>query len=463
MHNKKSYIWGFINTFSTQGIYLLTNIVLAHFLTPQEFGTIGVLTIFISLSTVLTDSGMGGSLIKEQDITKDDISTVFTFNLSISIVLYLIIFFCANIIEHFYSINGLATITRILCIILIINAFQFVQKSILYKKLCFKKVAVISTLSISVASIVAFITCYFQWGVYSLVAFQITNSLIQTVLYSYNSRHLYDIKFIPASFKKLFSFGAFTTLSSIVDSIYENILSVLFGKFLGVKSVGFYDQAKKLENGSAYSLVTTINTVSFPILAKCADKHEFLKKEADSIFSTWLFISIPLLGIIALYSEFVVVLLFGNKWIGTSPYLSLLMVNGIIYIAESIIRNNIKSLGEVKQLSIITLFKRILGIGIILSFILISSYAMLYGLLLSTFLGFIINSIFYCKIIKDSFIKFFLNCVKCTLIPIVFLFILYILREWIDILGIKLISSGFLLIVYFTVAFFKLKRQIDIH
>ncbi len=459
MKNKRAYIWGFAEKFIPQGIYLLTNIILARFLTPQEFGTVGVLAIFIAIATTLSDSGLGGSLIKEQTLSKEDYSTVFSFNLWISSFLYFVIFISAGYIESFYHIDGLANITRCLTLILILNAFCIVPKSILIKQLQFQRLALISIVSIIFASVSAFVCCALNCGAYSLVAFQLGNALMSLILLSIQSHTHISFNFSKHSFKRLFSFGAFTTICGIIDAIYENILSLLIGKFLNVKSVGFYDQAKKLENGSAYAMVNTINAVAFPILTKSANDILQFKREAQSILKTCITIFFPLLATVALFSDIIIRLLFGEDWMGAAPYLSFLMVNGMIYIIESSLRNNIKSLGAVRNLALVTLLKRVIGITIICLSILISSTAMLYGLIISTFIGCLINAILYCKLIMHGLGEFLLSIFKMLLIPcsiIVLCIIVYF--SGIFPMSISMTISGILLLIYYLIQLPSVKR-----
>lgn len=451
MKKKNVYIFGLIEKFVPQGIYLLTNILLAHFLTPNEFGAIGVLAIFIAIANTLCDSGLGGSLVKEKNLTSDDCSTVFVFNLSISIIAYLIIYLTANYIENFYKINGLAEITRWLSLILVINAFSMVPRSLLFKELKFSKLAFISIVSMIIAALCSFIGVALNWGSYSLIAFQIGNAVCSLIMFKLITKFKYIFRFSLRSFKKLFSFGLFTTICGFVDAIYENILSIILGINLGATVVGYYDQAKKLENGSAYSIVSALNNVSFPYLVKYVDSLNDFKAQANIILRGSIAIFFPMLGFIAIYSSFIVNLLFGEKWGPVTPFLTLLMVNGMIYIAESTLRNNIKSLGYVKYLANITIIKRLLGICIIIIFLTISPFSTLYGLILSTLIGFIINAKLYCKIINFNLLDFLKDLVQMLLYPISIIGVLILIHSFVflEYQWLQLIAGIVAMILYY--------------
>ncbi len=455
MRNKSAYIWGILGKIGPQGINLIINMILARFLTPDDFGKIGVLAVFITVSMTLSESGLGGSLIKEDDISKKDCQTVFTFNIGVSIFFYLLLFLLAYPIQCFFNIPGLESVVRSLALIFILSSLCIVPKSLMIRKLRFKELTVISIISYITGGIVAFVGCHLNWGVYALVAFQLSLAATTSILTNYFAKYHISIGFSLNSFKRLFSFGLFTTLCNIVDSFYDNIISVLFGKFAGISIVGYYDQAKKIETGSSNSVVTTVNLVSFPILTRLrADKIVF-KSEADSIFKYLLQYLVPILCFISIFSKEVITILFGKNWIEASPILSILMVNGIAFLCESLVRNNIKSLGEVKQLANITIIKRFIGIGIICSFLFISDFALLYGLVASTFIGFVMNIWLYCRIMRISFVRQISTYFRYLLLPVCVGFVCLAIYR---IFSYALIYNIIILCLYYGLIYWNMKR-----
>ncbi len=454
MKNKVIYIWGGVEKFLPEGLYLITNIILARYLTPQDFGTVGVLAVFIAIAGILTDSGLGGSLVKEHTITKLDCSTVFVFNLIISLTIYVFLFVCAPYIEGFYKIPDLKIITRYLCLIFVINSIGLVPKSLLIKELKFKKIAISSLCGITTASIFSFIGCYLNLGVYVLVIFQLSCSIITTTSLLLLSKYSISFKFSYTSFRKLVSFGVFSTICGVIDSIYENVLSVLFGKFINAKFLGYYDQAKKLERGSASSVSTALNNVSFPILSKLKKYNSEFTQESFKILKFSIITFFPLLSIISIYSDYIVILLFGEKWYQSSPILSILMINGMVFMIESNIRNNIKSLGNVKQLALMTAIKRIIGIAVIMSFMLISKYAMIYGLVASTFVGVLVNVMLFCKLTNIKFINYIIILIKIIFPTVLFYLICLLCKSSIPYqLSYSLALSIGLLITYYYIMY----------
>ena len=447
MENKKAYVYALIGQFGPQAISLVTNIILARYLLPEAFGTIAVLNVFLSTASVLMDSGLGGSLVKEKEITKVDCSTIFVFNISISSILYLIIFLFSGYIENFYGIPNLKNITRILCLCFVINSFGLVPKALLIKDIKFKSLTEINLYSYSLSSIVAIILGIIYKNVYALLAHQLLNSLFQVLFSVYKSQYKYSSKFSMKSLKKLFSFGIYTTMISVIDSIYENIITVFFGKVYNAQQAGYVGQAKKLEELSTRSIAQTVNNVAFPILVKYRDDRTKFLAESNRIFKTLLAITAPALFSIAIFSEEIILVLFGTQWYQSAGYLNLLIFAGIFILCESLNRNFIKSLTLVNQLFEITIWKRIVGILLITITAFITPEHLLHAYILSSFIGFLFNNRLYSNSIKISFWEQLFVMIKILFPSFIYYIIMTILH--IESSFIKIAIASLFLLVYY--------------
>lgn len=403
MNNLNAYIWNFINKFGSQLIWLVTTMVLARFLSAEEFGVIGVLSIIFMVANTLTESGLGGALVIQTNLKKEDCSTISVFNIVVSISIYIIIFVFADKIESFYNVDGLAHVTRVLSLVFVINAWGIVPRTIMYRELRFKVMCIVSLIAVTISSIVAIILAYFGFGVYALVSYQLIVALINTMgLYMCSHYHA-DFHFSMASFRKLFGFGFYTTITGVLDTVYENILATIFGKFLNITQAGYLSQAKKIEEATAQSLLSTVNNTAFPILAKKTNDLDSFKKEADSIITMVPLLVFPILMTIGVFSKEIICIMFGEKWLPASEYLSLLVIAGLFMIFDAINRNFIKSLGMVKKLFVYTVIKRVIGCGVIILFAFMSVHVVLYGYILSALLGFILNCHLYSKLVGENF------------------------------------------------------------
>lgn len=405
MNRARVYSWGIMGNIIPQFIYLIATMILSRILSPEDFGTIGVLTIFLIIAQTLTDSGLGGSLIKEERLSNVDCSTISVFNISVSVVLYLLIFISSDFIETYFNIKGLSNVTRILCIVFIINSFSLVPKSLMMKQLKFKELFYTYTISVLLAAFFSIILAFLSFGVYALVAYQLIYSLCVLICSLMYTKYTFSFSFSKESFIRLMPFGVFTTLSNVIDSVYDNLLSVIIGRYVGVQDVGFFTQAKKIEEVPCKSLVTAINGVVFPILTRLSSDQIKFYNEASIILRIIMLIISPLLLFIAVFSKEIISLLFGAQWDNASWYLSVLMIAGIFLVLESLNRNFIKSYGNVRQLFYLTVLKRLIGIVILLSSIWISVNYLLYAYVISSIIAYICNCILFSKIMSVSFFR----------------------------------------------------------
>ena len=423
MLNKRAYFWGIVNRFAPIAIQVVSNMVLARYLTPEDFGTIGVLNIFLAVAAALIDSGLGGSLIKEEIVTDTDCNTIATFNFFTSIVLYIIIFAFSGLIEAFYQIPSLAKITRLVSLTFIINSIGLVPKAIMTKKLKFKTLCNVAILGVFIGSAVSITMAIVGCGVYALVAYPIINAVVNTLAVLLMERYSFRFAFSVSSLKKLAPFGIYTTLTSIIDTVYENLLTSLTGKYLDVTRAGYLTQAKKIEEGLTTSVASALGNVSFPILTKLKGNAELFRKEADSLQKNVALLFTPILMLVAIFSDDICSLVFGQAWQPAGIYLTALIFAGIFLIQETLIRSYIKSLCAVKELMQITVLKRSIGIGVIIGTLILDPDIMLYGYVFSTFIGLLLNVGLYSRLMDTSFIKQTFDIIK-PLLPSVLFFIL---------------------------------------
>lgn len=415
MKGHGAYIWNIIGNIGPQLIYLLVTMILARYLTPEDFGKIGVLAVFISIATTLNDAGLSGSLIRESKITNLDCSTINLFNIGVSSILYILLFLCAPYIEHFFNVPGLKGVARSLCLVFLINSFSTVPKAIMVRTLRFKSLSLITFVSIGIASIVAIIAAAHNYGAYSIVFYQLTNAVITSMCIIILAKYRFSIHFSLKSFKKLFSFGFFTTLTNILDNVYENMLTFLFGKFLNVNQAGYLSQAKKLEDASISACKNTVGSVAFPILTRMREDRDTFWKEALSITKNIILLVLPCLLTVSIYSNNIIVLVFGKNWISAGPYLSAVMIAGFFMLIESAVRTFIKSMGNVARLAEYTLIKRVICIVIILSAALLNPKLIIPAYIIGSAIGLFVNIVLYCKIIGRAIWQFVHELCKYSL------------------------------------------------
>lgn len=455
-----SYIWGLIGKFVPQLIYLVSNMILARFLTPADFGMVGVLSVFFVVSATLMDAGLSGSLIKEKTISALDCSTVFVFNFLVSLFLYFILFVFSGCIEEYFNIEGLGNIVRLISLIFVINAFGIIVSTLLIKELKFKALSNISIISALVSTIVAAILAYKGFGVYALVMFQLVQAFVRVIILYIVKPIKLSFKFSFVSFKRLIPFGIYTTLATTIDNVYENLLTFLLGKYLNVINAGYMSQAKKIEETLSNSLITTINNVSFPILSKISDCKEKFIESSNRLFKLVGMFLFPVLMTVSFFSKDILFLLFGSEWIAASSYLSVLIFAGLLMIMDSLYRNFLKSYGAVKKLATFTIYKRIIALFLIFMALWQGVQFILIAYVVSALIGCLINMFIFCRELQISINQQLLLLFTMVLPSILYYFILLGVQIIFAKVIISLICAIVLLTLYY---FFFLPRFYNIN
>ena len=358
-------IWSGIQRFGTMGISFISNMVLARLLTPEDFGCIGMLAIFITVSNTFVDGGFGSALIQKKEPTQRDYSTIFWWNLFLSIVLYGVLYVGAPYISQFYRIPLLSSVLRVQGIVLIIHALNIIQSNQLRKRLNFKKLAVVNVVSQLVGVPVAIVTAWSGWGVWALVAQQIVASSMTSLLLWTLNRWMPDLCFSMESFKQLFGFGSFILCSNLINTICNNVQGLLIGRFFNPAIMGYYTQARKLEEVASHSFSSVIDQVSYPVLSKFQSDNDAMQNVLKKMVLMLSFVTFPLMLILVLIAEPLITLLYGVKWLSCVPYFQILCVAGIAICLQGIHYYAVASKGKSKDLFVWTIIKRIIGLAIL--------------------------------------------------------------------------------------------------
>ena len=269
-------LWSSFQKFGTMGISFVSNIVLARLLTPEDYGCIGMLMIFILVANTFIDGGFGSALIQKKEPTQEDYSTIFYWNLFLSIVLYALLFFTSPLIASFYELPLLSSVLRVQGLVLILNSLSIIQQNRLRKQLLFKKLSVVSIVSALLSLGITIYLAYVGWGVWALVAQQLLMSLFNAVLFWIVGKWAPTFVFSKQSFKELFGFGGYILSSNLINTLCNNVQGLLIGKFFSPVTMGLYAQARKLEEVASTSISSIIDQVSFPVFSEFQDSKERL-------------------------------------------------------------------------------------------------------------------------------------------------------------------------------------------
>lgn len=386
-----NYFWVSIDKFGNVILKTIGIIIIARILSPENFGVFSVASTFIAFANVIVDSGLGGALIKKQDANEKDFSTVFIFNLTLSIVLYIFICLFSKNISEYFNIVELNSVIPLISLLLIIKSLSLIQITYLTKELKFKVQAKISFISYLISFVFGYYFACNGFGVFSLVYMSLIEAIILLTLYTYVGKVFPKLYFSLSSFKEMYSFGFFLMLSSILKTAYENALSLILTKNFGAVQSGYYYQANRVNQIFVNTVTTIINKAAFPIIVKSINDNNksFLEMQKVCRFSCA--VCFFIFAIISVYSQTIISILFGEKWIKSAPMLSIIILSGYGMIVESLTRSYLKSYGKASLIFKLEVLKRSLGLSLIVFCLQYDLKVILWAYVISTIMSALIN------------------------------------------------------------------------
>lgn len=324
-----SVFWTAIQQFGSQGITFVVSILLARILEPEDFGTIALIGVISGLAALLMNSGMTISLVRTKELQQEDLSTVFFFNVGISLLLYGIVFWTAPLVEQFYQVAGLTEIIRVYSVIFVIQAFSAVQKTLISKALEFRRLLFIQLPSLIVGSIAGIVMAYFGFGVWALVYMAIVQYVLESAQFWLKSEFRPQWIFHIPSFKKHFGFGINITLSTIINVLFQNLYVVYIGKVFSPGILGFYNRAESLRNLPVSNIKGILRKILVPFFSTIHEDRD-LKRYYRRIISSVLFLLSPVLTLLIFQAEPIIRILLTEKWIQVAPYLQILCFAGFL-------------------------------------------------------------------------------------------------------------------------------------
>lgn len=342
----RGLFWSSADLFANHGFQFVIQIVLARLLLPEHFGIIGMILVLIAISNSIVDSGFSQALIRDQNTSQEDYSTVFYFNLFISILLYFLLYIAAPSISMFFQSKELIGIIRVLSLVLIMNSLAIIQRVKLTKILDFKTLMKINVIAVLTSGSISIAMAYLGFGVWSLVANMISMQFVQTLLLWSFNRWMPSLIFSTQSFIKYFSFGYKLLISGLIDTFYNNLYFLIIGKFYSVAQLGYYSNSVRIRDMASQSIVATVQRVTYPVLSSTREDEKRLKSVFRKIIKTIAFINFPLMVGIAVIATPLFQLLFGEKWLPSVYYFQLLCLAGMLYPIHALNLNILKVKGR---------------------------------------------------------------------------------------------------------------------
>lgn len=388
----RNFIWRFAERCGAQLVTFIVSIILARLLAPEDYGTIALVTVFTTILQVFVDSGLGTALIQKKNADDLDFSSVFYFNFVVCIVLYIGMFLAAPLIAGFYNDNTLIPIIRVISITIIISGVKGIQQSYVSKNMLFKRFFFATLGGTIFSAIIGVALAYAGCGVWAIVAQQLSNTVIDTLILWLTVKWRPKKMFSWYRLKNLLGFGWRLLVSSLLDTVYNNLRNLIIGKFYSSADLAYYNQGDKFPRLIVININNSIDSVLLPTLSSAQDQRERVKNMTRRAIKTSTYIMAPLMMGLAFCATPIIRLILTEKWLPCVPYLQIFCITYMFFPIHTANLNAIKAMGRSDYFLKLEIAKKTIGMILLLCTMKFGVLVMAYSLLISTLTSMIINS-----------------------------------------------------------------------
>lgn len=384
--------WSAIERLGSQGIQFLFGIILTRILLPEDYGMVGLVLIFIAVGQTLVDAGFSSALIWKKNTTQTDYSSVYYFNIGVSLIIYIFFFFLAPLVAKFYEKPELISLIRVICLNFIILSFGVIQQTILYKKFDIKTLAKVNFIGSLLGGILSLILALKGFGVWAIVVQILSKNIISTaLLWIFNSWRPIWV-FSMGSIKSLFNYGSKIMIAGLLYSIFQNLYFVIIGKIFPIVTLGYYTRAVQLSEFPVTTVSSIFQRITFPVFSILQDETERLKNAVRKSLRTIVFILYPVMFGLMASSDIFIELMFSAKWLPASIFFKLLCILGLLYPFLVINDEVLKAKGRSGLLLKLQIISKVI---IVINFVITYRWgisAIIIGQIVSVFITFSINA-----------------------------------------------------------------------
>lgn len=387
-----NFIWRFAERCGAQLVTFIVSIVLARILAPEDYGQIALITVFTTIMQVFVDSGLGTALIQKKDADDLDFSSVFYFNFVVCLILYAVMFVSAPLIARFYNDLSLTSIIRVISLTIVISGVKGIQQSYVSRNMLFKRFFYATLGGTIFSAFLGIGLAYAGFGVWAIVAQQLSNTTIDTLILWLTVKWRPKRMFSWERLKELLSYGWKLLVSALLDTVYNNIRSLIIGKMYSSADLAYYDQGKKFPNVIVTNINTSIDSVLLPTMSNAQDDRKHVKAMTRRSIKISTYIMAPLMMGLAFCAEPIVQLVLTVKWLPCVPFLRIFCITYMFYPIHTANLNAIKAMGRSDYFLKLEIAKKVVGMTLLVSTMWFGVMAMAYSLLVGTLAGMIINS-----------------------------------------------------------------------
>jgi teichuronic acid exporter len=391
--------WSFLERVGQQGISFFIGIILARLLLPEQFGLVGMLSLFIEIARAFVDSGFGAALIQRKKATDADVCSIFYFNLLVGLLAMGLLCLLAPWAADFYQQPILTPLMRVLSVTLVINSFAGVHTALLSKRIDFKTQLKVSVAATLLSGVIGITLAVRGFGVWSLAAQYISNSLFRTTfLWALNTWRP-KLIFRFAALREMFGFGSKLLASGLINTMFENIYLVVIGRLFSASHLGLYVGARRVQNMATANITGVVTQVAFPVFSTLQDDPVRLKRSMRKAMVMLALVNFPIMAGLTLVARPVICLLMTEKWAAAVPWLQLLCLAGLLYPFQALHLNVLMARGRSDLFFRLEVIKKILIVMLIALTYRWGVTGMLWGQVAMSVLGYYINSYYTTRLI----------------------------------------------------------------
>lgn len=384
--------WSAADAFLGHGVLLLVGIVLARLLSPEEYGLIGIVTIFTTVMKGIMDSGFSSALIRKKDITNEDYNTLFLFNFVVSVALYALLFVGAPWIAYFFERPQLLSLVRVMGLILVIQSLGIVQETILKRRIDFKTRTKASFISAVTSGLIGIGMAFGGYGVWSLAGQQLSQQLVFSVcLWVFNGWRP-QMKTSTDSLRYMWGFGWKLLLSGLLNNLWTELKKVVVSKYYSPSLLGQYSKAGEFAKIFSANFTSVIQKVTYPVLAKVQDDKVRMVGAYRRVIKITMFVSVNGMIFLGAVSEPLFFCLIGPKWHTAATFLPLICISRSIYPLQAINLNMLKVLGRTDVFLYLEIAKKTILLVPLFIGAFIGIYWMLVASIGTSIIAFFLNS-----------------------------------------------------------------------
>ena len=395
-------IWSLIDNVSSSGVIFFVGIILARLLTPEEYGVMAMVSIFIAISNSIIDSGFSSALIRKVKVKPIEYNTVFYFNLLISLLLYICLFFISPFIALFFREPILCEVMRVIGLILIINALSIIPDTIFVREINFKTQTIISLIASVGSGVIGVWMAFSGQGVWSLVGQQLGRQCLNTLFLWFFCHWKPTVSFSMTAFKEMFGFGSKLLLSGLLDTIYKDIYYIVIGRCFSSSILGQYTRAKQFSMVFSTNLTTVVQRVSFPVLSSIQDDSIRLREAYRKVIKSTMLVSFACMLGLAAIAKPLLILLISDKWLPAVYFLQIVCFSNMLYPLHAINLNILKVKGRSDVFLKLEVIKKVLAIFPILVGVYLGIEMMLWGSVIISVISYFLNAYYSASLINYS-------------------------------------------------------------